>query len=82
MQIVSAAMAMLPPTAAPPKFPVGDWQFWIVTTVAIVAAVWLFRRLLPKRLFGGHRRGGKPATLTIGGRAVAGGSKRSDCHES
>lgn len=82
MHIAHAVLTTLPRSAAPPKFPVGDWQFWIVTTVAIVATIWLFRKLLPKRVFGGRRRGGKPATLTIGGRPVAGASKRRDCHES
>ncbi|MFG0258755.1 MAG: hypothetical protein ACF8LK_00270 [Phycisphaerales bacterium JB041] len=81
MRVLLAALASVPRSAAPPRFPVGDWQFWIVTTVAIVAAVWLLRRLLPRRLLGGRRTRGKPATLTIGGRAVAGASKRSDCHE-
>jgi hypothetical protein len=29
--------------------PIGDWQFWVVTIIALVGAVWLVRTVLPKR---------------------------------
>ena len=81
MRTFLAATIGPPPTAPPPIFPVGDWQFWIVTTVATIAAVWLLRKVLLRRIFRAHRRAGKPATLTIGGRAVVRGSNRDDCHK-
>lgn len=75
-------MAMTP-VPSPPLLPWTDWQFWVVTVVALLAAAWIVRRMLPKRLLGGARRGAaKRATLTIGGRAVdaARPSGKSDCH--
>lgn len=77
-----AVAAAAPQETAPAGFPVGDWQFWVVTTIALVAAIWLLRRLLPKRLFSAHRRPVKPATLTIAGKAVVREGKRADCHRS
>lgn len=38
--------------------PIGDWQFWVVTLVAIGALVMLWRMLLPKKK-------GKRTRLTI-----------------
>ncbi len=29
--------------------PFGDWQFWLVTVIAAMAAWWVLRPLLPKR---------------------------------
>ncbi|MDQ7012356.1 MAG: hypothetical protein Q9O74_00495 [Planctomycetota bacterium] len=68
------------PEVSPPMFPVGDWQFWVVTAIALVAVVWLGRRLLPKRFFRSRRRGAKPATLTISGKPVERAKKRGECH--
>lgn len=68
------------PDGPPPMFPVGDWQFWIVTAIALVAFVWLGRRLLPKRLLNSPCRGTKPATLTISGKPVERAKKRGECH--
>lgn len=62
-------------SSQPSAFPVGDWQFWVVTTLAVVALIWLIGRLVPKRFFNAHRRRTKPATLTIGGKAVVPGSR-------
>lgn len=44
--------------------PVGDWQFWVGSLVALVAAGWLLRGALPmvKR-----RRKQRSVTLTIEG---------------
>ena len=54
------------------SFPIHDWQFWVVTALAAVAAAWLVRGLL--RFILNQRKGGKAppkrTTLTIDGRAV------------
>lgn len=34
-------------TAAAPPIPVGDWQFWVVTAVALVFLVAAFRSYIP-----------------------------------
>jgi len=51
-------------------FPIDDWQFWVVTGAAMVAAWWLLRGLLPRSLGGKRKRRGRRTTLTVGGRAV------------
>jgi hypothetical protein len=55
-----------------PGFPVHDWQFWLVTALALGAAAWLLRGVLP---IGSRRRrarrGQRRATLTVDGRAVS-----------
>lgn len=38
--------------------PIGDWQFWVVTVIAIVALVVLYRIFMP-------RKKGKRTNLTI-----------------
>jgi hypothetical protein len=48
--------------------PVHDWQFWVVTAIAVVALWYLLRSILPPSL-GGKRRKGVSARLTIGGKA-------------
>jgi hypothetical protein len=54
------------------SFPVHDWQFWVVTGVAVCALVYLARKLLPDRLQP-WRRGpkGKATSLTISARTSA-----------
>lgn len=53
-------------------FPVDDWQFWIVTTAAIIAAAFVLWRVFGGRL---RRRAGRRtrtrATLTIDGKPVS-----------
>ncbi len=49
------------------SFPVGDWQFWMVTALALGAAFVVIRTLVPRR-----RKRAKRATLTVEGRPVAG----------
>lgn len=39
--------------------PVNDWQFWVVTIVGAIAALWLIRLVLPKK------KKGTKATLTV-----------------
>lgn len=53
-------------------FPIGDWQFWVVTVLALVAVLWLLRNVLPiRRLLGRRKPSAKRrATLTIGGKSV------------
>lgn len=50
------------------RFPVADWQFWIVTVLAIGALWFVLRSVLPAKL--GGKRGGvrKRTTLTISGK--------------
>ncbi|MFG0246141.1 MAG: hypothetical protein ACF8MF_08855 [Phycisphaerales bacterium JB052] len=38
--------------------PIGDWQFWVVTIIALVALVVLYRVLVP-------RKKGKRTNLTV-----------------
>lgn len=44
--------------------PVNDWQFWVVTAVGVIAALWLIRMVLPKK------KKGTRASLTVGGKPV------------
>jgi len=56
------------------SFPVGDWQFWVVTSAAAIAALWLLRNLLPipwLRRRRRRKRGARRATLTVGGKTVS-----------
>lgn len=51
-------------------FPVGDWQFWVVTLAAALATGWLLRgpvRRLALLLRGKRPRPQRRATLTIDG---------------
>ena len=43
-------------------FPVGDWQFWVVSVMALAAVAYLCRGFLPSRK---RRRREKRVTLTI-----------------
>ncbi|MCC6660321.1 MAG: hypothetical protein IT437_05495 [Phycisphaerales bacterium] len=47
------------------SFPFDDWQFWVVTAVALAAGAWLLRGLRPGRK---RRRTRRRVSLTIGGR--------------
>ncbi len=38
--------------------PIGDWQFWVVTAIALVAVFSLFRMVMPKKK-------GKRTNLTV-----------------
>lgn len=54
------------------SLPVHDWQFWVVTALAVVAAVAVARAVLPAGLLPRRLRratGQRRATLTVGGRA-------------
>jgi len=54
-----------PPTAS---FPVGDWQFWVVTLVFALAVAWLCWNVLPlKQIIRRGRAGPKRAVLTVEG---------------
>lgn len=52
------------PPQPSPALPLGDWQFWVVTAIALVAAAALLRAIWPRNRRGATQR----ATLTIGGR--------------
>jgi hypothetical protein len=52
--------------------PLDDWQFWAVTLIAALAAVYLARAVLPARWlprFLRKRRRGAKATLTVSARS-------------
>ncbi len=53
--------------------PWNDWQFWAVTALAVAAAWYVLRRVIPAP-FGTRRRAGQAAshraTLTIGGKPM------------
>lgn len=51
------------------SMPVYDWQFWVVTAAAAIAAAWLIRGALPatKRR---RRQRGQRTTLTLHGKVV------------
>jgi hypothetical protein len=48
-----------------------DWQFWVVTILALTALFWMLRNVLPRNIspFASRERG-RSATLTIGGKVV------------
>jgi hypothetical protein len=53
-------------------FPVNDWQFWVVTALAALAAAWLLRGVLPIPWLIKRRRakrGRTRVTLTVGGKS-------------
>lgn len=51
------------------SFPVGDWQFWVATLLALGALVYLLRKVVPVVLPKRKKRRSR-ATLTVEGRAV------------
>jgi hypothetical protein len=54
--------------------PIGDWQFWVVTVLAVLALAYLLREVLPARLsVWKRRRGERKATLTIEGKTPGSG---------
>lgn len=58
--------------------PVGDWQFWVVSALALIAFVAVVRMVVPPSLWPKRfrrRTKGKSTTLTIGGRPVGGEAK-------
>ncbi len=53
--------------------PIGDWQFWVVTLLALSAAGYLLRNVLPIPFFSKRAKRKKHesrATLTVGGKRV------------
>lgn len=53
--------------------PVGDWQFWAVTALFLVALGWLFRGVVPVPVLSKrHRRQKRErrVSLTVGGKTV------------
>ena len=53
--------------------PIGDWQFWVVTLLALCALGYLLRNVLPVPFFSKRakrRKHESRATLTVGGRQV------------
>lgn len=51
------------------SMPVYDWQFWVVTIAAVLAAIWLIRGALPAAKRRRQRRGQR-TTLTLHGKVV------------
>jgi hypothetical protein len=55
------------------SLPVGDWQFWVVTVVAVLALGWLTRNILPVPVLTRRARAKrmqKRVSITVGGKAV------------
>ncbi|MDX2130783.1 MAG: hypothetical protein SFY69_01865 [Planctomycetota bacterium] len=51
------------------SLPIGDWQFWVVTVLALLGAAFVLREVLPARINPlKRRRGEKKTTLTIEGK--------------
>lgn len=53
--------------------PVGDWQFWAVSGLALGAALWLLRGVLPVPALRRRRaakRGRRRVSLTVEGKGV------------
>lgn len=50
------------------SFPIHDWQFWVVTLIALAAAWYLVRKFIPSRMLPRilrPRKKGKSVSLTI-----------------
>jgi hypothetical protein len=70
---IEAATTQQPPAPTAAPLPTHDWQFWIVTGVVVLAAVYLLSMVVPIPVLSARRtrkRSQSKATLTIGGRAV------------
>ena len=56
------------------NLPLGDWQFWVVTVIAGVAAWFVLRAVVPEGVWAKigirKKKKGKPASLTVEGKAV------------
>ena len=52
--------------------PIGDWQFWVVTIIAIVALVVLYRLFVP-------RKKGKRTNLTVSAKKHEQNKDNTDC---
>ena len=53
--------------------PVGDWQFWVVSVLALVALVAVVRMIVPPSMWPKRFRRkakGESTTLTVGGKPV------------
>ncbi len=61
-----------PGAPARTHMPLGDWQFWAASVIAVVAVGFLLRKALPIRALRGRgaRRPSRRATLTVGGKPV------------
>ena len=53
-------------------FPVGDWQFWVVTLVCLAAAAWLLKGVVPVPWLSRRakvKKQTKRVTITVEGKA-------------
>ncbi len=57
--------------------PWHDWQFWVVSLIAVVAAWAVLRMLIPAGLLGAKRTKATKAQLTVGGKPVEKASGKS-----
>jgi len=58
------------------SFPVGDWQFWVVTLVFALAIAWLGWNVLPiRQILRKGRAAPKRTTLTVEGQRPAARAK-------
>ena len=51
------------------RFPINDWQFWVVTGAFVLAMAYLLRGVLPWP-GGRRRRRGRRVDLTVSGRSI------------
>lgn len=63
---IATPSAKLDPPLKPAPSMFADWQFWLVTLIAVAAAAYLTRPLWRKKTTGKKQR----ITLTIGGQPV------------
>ncbi len=54
------------------SIPIGDWQFWVASAVALLALWLVVKNLLPREWLPFWKRRGKrtKASLTVGGKPV------------
>lgn len=51
-----------------PRFPMYDWQFWVVTAIAAIAVAYILWQVVPRVI--GRKGKSRKATLTIAGKPV------------
>jgi hypothetical protein len=55
------------------SMPLGDWQFWATSLLAILALAWLLRGIVPIPFLSKarrHARHSRRVNLTIGGKGI------------
>lgn len=60
------------------SLPIGDWQFWVATALAIFCGWFVFKNLFPKGMLPFSKRRGTRASLTISAKPSANEGKDRD----